>query len=472
MSDQHPGGRPRLPVWPSAPAGSHDGSRPTIPVRTMLGQSDAAPPSESELTSCKPASSRGATPSSPQPPLHVKNWLGKVGTSSGSLVVIAVLIVLTLVLMSVLVDEDSSLESDGSSAPTSTVGLRDTSKNATPPAVTAAPAAQATTTATSITATSITTTTSTTTTTLGGPSALVDLPYDVVASTARGELDAGLPRGVWSVPVVLVVEPGTPELARRRLDEGISRSIGGLGAYLKDASQITVIGLLSQEWGVEAIREALAPDGTTAEQITEHIISEGFGESSGRECTGMDGVAFSEPTHHVVVVDIGASCNWFPSRYTDTSEAVIPHEMMHVAQYVIGGYCATLPVWFGEGQADFVAWHLSSADGVDQYDALRSMSLDPVLLSEFSSLDELKSYTPSGLEYHAGSFAIELLVARHGWKPLLDLSESLRTVGAQCSGSGDFAAFEESFARIFGYSSDAFSAEVSDYLSWLTADFL
>ena len=269
------------------------------------------------------------------------------------------------------------------------------------------------------------------------------------------------------------LEPGAPEIAQQSLDEQVAHALPYLNRYFESADELVIVGLMSAGGGEQIVRDEFEDAPLFAESVSEYIYEAGYGQSSG-ECSGLGGFAQTDFEHSIVVIDVAASCNWFPSDYIDDSESIVGHEVMHIAQYELTGMCAGVPAWFDEGQAEFVAWNLAVADGRQLYADNRAFDITPEILNLHRSLDglsDLTNYTAEGLEYSIGALAVELLVAEHGWDATTAVLSELNRKTVGC-GSPDptFSKFANSFARTFGYTIDDFSEQVWAYAAWESGD--
>ena len=269
------------------------------------------------------------------------------------------------------------------------------------------------------------------------------------------------------------LESGVPEIAEQSLDEQVEYALPFLNRYFEDADDLVIVGLMSASGGSQIVRDEFSDTPLFADSVSDSIYEGGYGQSTG-ECTGIAGFANTDFEDSIVVVDVASSCNWFPSSYFDSSEAIIGHEMMHIAQFELTGMCAAIPVWFDEGQAEFVGWNLAVADGRQLYDDARDFVITPEVLAPYRSLDglsDLTEYTADGLEYPIGALAVELLVAEHGWDATTEVLSRLNRKTVGC-GSPDpnFSKFADSFGTTFGYTIDDFSDRVWTYAAWVSGD--
>ena len=269
------------------------------------------------------------------------------------------------------------------------------------------------------------------------------------------------------------LEPGAPEIAQQSLDEQVASALPYLNRYFENADELVIVGLMSASGGEQIVRDEFEDAPLFAEAVSESIYDGGYGQSSG-ECSGLGGFAQTDFEHSIVVIDVASSCNWFPSDYIDDSEAIVGHEVMHIAQYELTGMCAGVPAWFDEGQAEFVAWNLSVADGRQLYADNRAFDITTEILDLHRSLDglsDLTNYTADRLEYSIGALAVELLVAEHGWEATIAVLSGLNRKTVGC-GSPDptFSKFADSFASAFGYTVDDFSDQVWAYAAWESGD--
>lgn len=294
-----------------------------------------------------------------------------------------------------------------------------------------------------------------------------------VAPVARQRfLNALLPQAP-TTNVEVRLEPGAPEIAQQSLDEQVAYALPYLNRYFENADELVIVGLMSASGGEQIVRDEFKDAPLFAESVSEYIYEAGYGQSSG-ECSGLGGFAQTDFEHSIVVIDVAASCNWFPSDYIDDSESIVGHEVMHIAQYELTGMCAGVPAWFVEGQADFVAWNLSVADGRQLYADNRAFDITTDILNLHRSLEglsDLTNYTADGLEYSLGALAVELLVAEHGWEATTVVLSELNRKTVGC-GSPDptFSKFADSFVRTFGYTIDDFSDQVWAYAAWESGD--
>lgn len=273
--------------------------------------------------------------------------------------------------------------------------------------------------------------------------------------------------------VTVRLESGVPDIAEQSLDEQVEYALPFLNRYFEDAEDLVIVGLMSASGGEQMVRDEFGDAPLFAESVSDSIYGRGYGQSTG-ECTGIAGFANTDFEDSIVVVDVASSCNWFPSSYFDSSEAIIGHEMMHIAQFELTGMCAAIPAWFDEGQAEFVGWNLAVADGRQLYDDARDFVITPETLAPYRSLDglsDLTGYRADGLEYYIGALAVELLVAEHGWDATTEVLSRLNRKTVGC-GSPDpnFSKFADSFATTFGYTIGDFSDRVWTYAAWVSGD--
>lgn len=269
------------------------------------------------------------------------------------------------------------------------------------------------------------------------------------------------------------LESGVPEIAEQSLDEQVEYALPFLNRYFEDADDLVIVGLMSASGGWQIVRDEFSDTPLFAESVSDSIYEGGYGQSTG-ECTGIAGFANTDFEDSIVVVDVASSCNWFPSSYFDSSEAIVGHEMMHIAQFELTGMCAAVPAWFDEGQAEFVGWNLAVADGRQLYHDARDFAVTPETLAPYRSLDglsDLTEYTADGLEYYIGALAVELLVAEHGWDATTEVLSRLNRKTVGC-GSPDpnFSKFANSFSTTFGYTIDDLSERVWAYAAWAGGD--
>ena len=297
--------------------------------------------------------------------------------------------------------------------------------------------------------------------------------FDDVASVARQRFLNELRPQSPTTNVKVRLESGAPDIAQQSLDEQVEYALPYLNRYFADADDLVIVGLMSASGGEQIVLDEFDDAPLFAESVTDYIYDGGYGQSAD-ECTGIGGFANTDFEHSIVVVDVASSCNWFPSSYFDSSEAIVGHEVMHIAQYELTGMCAAIPAWFDEGQAEFVGWNLAVADSRPLYDDAREFAITPDRLAPYRSLgglDDLTDYTADGLEYHVGALAVELLVAEHGWEATTEVLSRLNRKTVGC-GSPDpnFSKFADSFASTFGYTIDEFSDRVWTYAAWVSGD--
>lgn len=284
-----------------------------------------------------------------------------------------------------------------------------------------------------------------------------------IAEIARARFLAEVQPGSVSADVSLFIEPGSPQVAVASMTESLDHSLQFLSRYLDSSRNAVVIGLVTREWAVDVLEKELNNSIGFASEIDEYLKESGYGVSRST-CAGAKGVAKTDFVQSVVIVDIGASCNWSSGGWIDDSETVLPHELMHVAQFDLGGACAQIPVWFGEGQAQFVGWNLAIADADSLYAESRAHRVSVFSSTKYSSLRDFENYSDEGTEYLVGALAIELLVAEHGWESTIELVSSLNRKTAGCaSGRSGFEKFETEFEARYGESLDSFSQRVWDY---------
>ena len=286
--------------------------------------------------------------------------------------------------------------------------------------------------------------------------------FDDVASVARQRFLNELRPQPPTTNVKVRLESGAPDIAQQSLDEQVEYALPYLNRYFADADDLVIVGLMSASGGEQIVLDEFDDAPLFAESVTDYIYDGGYGRSAG-ECTGIGGFANTDFEHSIVVVDVASSCNWFPSSYFDSSEAIVGHEVMHIAQYELTGMCAAIPAWFDEGQAEFVGWNLAVADSRQLYDDAREFAITPDRLAPYRTLD--------GLEYYVGALAVELLVAEHGWEATTEVLSRLNRKTVGC-GSPDpnFSKFADSFASTFGYTIDEFSDRVWTYAAWVSGD--
>lgn len=284
-----------------------------------------------------------------------------------------------------------------------------------------------------------------------------------VAGLARSRFFADVQPETSTVDAVLVVEPGSPGVAEDSLRESLDFALPYLGRYFEGSGDVVVVGLVTAGWGVGVLQDRFDNSSGFVSDTAAYLSEQGFGLALS-ECSGTGGFAKTDFEQTVVVVDVGASCNWNPGSWFDDSETVAPHELMHVAQFSLTGMCADIPAWFGEGQAEFVGWNLSVANGVSLYEESRSFVVDDAMIGDYSSLRDLGEYTSDGAEYVVGALAVELLVAEHGWDATVEMLSSLNRKTVGC-GTPDpnFTKFEAAFESSFGESVDGFSERVWVY---------
>lgn len=290
----------------------------------------------------------------------------------------------------------------------------------------------------------------------------IDVSGDI-AEVARSRFLADVQPEDPRVSADLVVEPGSPSVAEESLRESLDFAMPYLSRYFEDSGDIFVVGLVSATWGVDVLQERFDNSSGFVSNTAAYLSEQGFGLSPS-ECSGTGGFAKTDFEQTVVVVDVGASCNWNPGSWFDDAETVAPHELMHVAQFSLTGMCADVPAWFGEGQAEFVGWNLSIANGASLYSESRSFVVDGANVGNYSSLRDLDEYTIDGAEYLLGALAVELLVAEHGWDATIEMLASLnrKTVGCGTP-DPEFTKFDAAFEATFGESVDSFSERVWAY---------
>ena len=294
------------------------------------------------------------------------------------------------------------------------------------------------------------------------PAASVQLGSDV-ADIARARFLAEVIPGEAEVDVALFLEPESSQVAEKSVTESVDHTLRFLGRYFDPSRRVVVVGMVTQEWALDLLDNELNNSTGFSSEVKEYLEDSDYGLAAG-SCSGAGGFARTDYEQTVVIVDIGASCNWSPGGWVDDSESVIPHELMHVAQFGLEGPCASIPVWFSEGQAQFVGWNLAIAGTQSLYAESRAYVVDSSLPTRYSSLRELEQYTDEGAEYVIGSLAIELLVAEHGWNSTVDLLSSLNRKTAACaSEQSGFEKFETAFETLFGESLDSFSQKVWAY---------
>ena len=290
-----------------------------------------------------------------------------------------------------------------------------------------------------------------------------------VAVVARERFLNELAPQLPTTKVVVRLESGAPDIAAQSLDEQVEYVMPYLDRYLDDADELVIVGLMSPSGGEQIVLDEFEDAPLFAESVVDSIYDGDYGQSTD-ECTGIGGFAFTDFDDSVVVVDVRSSCDWTPDDFFDNSEAIIGHEVTHIAQFELTGMCADIPLWFAEGQAEFVGWNLAVVDGQQRYDDARSFAINPERLAGYQTLnglEDLNDYTDDGLEYEIGALAVELLVAEHGWDATTEVISKLNSKTVGC-GSLDptFNKFSDSFATTFGYTIDEFSDRVWTYATW------
>lgn len=294
------------------------------------------------------------------------------------------------------------------------------------------------------------------------PATSVNLGSDI-ADIARGRFLAEMIPGEVEVDVALFLEPGSSQVAEVSVTESVDHTLQFVGRYFTPSSRVVVVGMVTQEWAEDLLDNELDNSAGFASEVEEYLVESDYGLASDT-CSGAGGFARTDYEQTVVIIDIGASCNWSSGGWVDDSESVVPHELMHVAQFGLEGPCASIPVWFSEGQAQFVGWNLAIAGTQSLYAESRAYVVDRSLSTRHSSLRELEKYTDEGAEYVIGALAIELLVAEHGWNSTVDLLSSLNRKTAACaSEQSGFEKFETAFETLYGESLDSFSERVWAY---------
>ena len=294
------------------------------------------------------------------------------------------------------------------------------------------------------------------------PDSNLNLGLDI-AGIARSRFLAEMIPNDVEVDLALFLEPGISQVAEESVTESVDHTLKIVGRYFNSSSRVVVVGMVTREWAIDVFDNQLDNSTGFASEVEEYLIDSDYGLAP-KTCTGMGGFARTDYEQTVVIIDIGASCNWSSGGRVDDSESVIPHELMHVAQFGLEGPCASIPVWFSEGQAQFVGWNLAIAGTQSLYAESRAYVVDSSLPTRYSSLRELEQYTDEGAEYVIGSLAIELLVAEHGWNSTVDLLSSLNRKTAACaSEQSGFEKFETAFETLFGESLDSFSQKVWAY---------
>ena len=294
-----------------------------------------------------------------------------------------------------------------------------------------------------------------------------------VAVVARERFLNELAPQLPTTKVVVRLESGAPDIAAQSLDEQVEYVMPYLDRYLDDADELVIVGLMSPSGGEQIVLDEFEDAPLFTESVVDSIYDGDYGQSTDG-CTGIGGFALTDFDDSVVVVDVRSSCNWTSDNYFDNSEAIIGHEVTHIAQFELTGMCADIPQWFAEGQAEFVGWNLAVADGQQLYNDARDFVINPERLAGYQALnglEDLTDYTESGLEYKIGALAVELLVAEHGWDATTEVISKLNRKTVGC-GSPDptFNKFSDSFATTFGYTIDEFSDRVWTYAAWVNGD--
>ena len=284
-----------------------------------------------------------------------------------------------------------------------------------------------------------------------------------VADIARSRFFADVQAQEPKVKAELVVESGSPKVAKESLRESLDYAMSYLSRYFEESGDVIVVGLVTARWGTEVLEDRFDNSEGFVSETSHWLIQQDYGLAL-NECSGTGGFARTDFSQTVVVIDVGASCNWYPGSWIDDSETVAPHELMHVAQFSLTGMCAAVPAWFDEGQAEFVGWNLAVANGVSLYEESRSFVVDDAAFEGYSSLHDLGEYTSDGAEYVIGALAVEMLVAENGWNATVDMLSSLNRKTAGCGAPDpEFVKFETAFETAFGESVSSFSERVWAY---------
>jgi hypothetical protein len=221
---------------------------------------------------------------------------------------------------------------------------------------------------------------------------------------------------------------------------------------------INIVYTDSKDWALQQIKTIYGANSSGTYNASLEFQDGAFFDQ--KPCSSKDAIGMFLDYWDTPLIVISIECGWSDGssqKYQKGFSTTVIHELSHFLQANWDSYeqnSCRLPLWFSEGQANFIASSMSTKKGLPIFRAARNSYIDYDLNGKLHD-NEFKSSDIG--EYSDGALAIEYLVGTYGWQSVRDVENALAKMSPSlCSKVDAISYFNKAFLQTYGMNLEKF----------------